>query len=152
MFGGSVAVDDGDDYKVLAAVSPGLSYGCGYAPEELDATWEQRIAETVQRMQSLFYGDFYALTEPSEDFNRFLAYQLHDPTKGRGFFAVFRPKGETSNTLEIALRGISPRATYKMIPMNGKSVELKGSELAKRIIKLPKARSCMVAFYEKTGR
>ena len=152
MFGGSVAVENGDDYKVLAAVSPGLSYGCGYAPENLDAAWEQRIAETVQKMQALFYGDFFALTEPSEDFNRFLAYQLHDPAKGCGFFAVFRPKGETSNTLEIALRGISPRSSYKLTPMNGKSVELKGSELAKRIIKLSKARSCLVAFYEKTGR
>ena len=152
MFGGSVAVEDGDDYKVLAAVSPGLSYCCGYAPDELDSAWEQRIAETVQKMLSLFYGDFYALTEPSEDFNRFLAYQLHDAAKGSGFFAVCRPQGEASKELEIALHGISPRATYKLTPMNGKSLELKGSELAKRIIKLPKARSCLVAFYEKQGR
>lgn len=148
-FGGSVAVKNSDNYKSLAAVSPGMSFCCGYSPDELDAAWEQQISTIIQKMQSLFHGDFYTLVEPTEIFNRFIAYQLDDALNGRGFFAVFRPEGEPSNTLEISLHGISPRTMYTLTDANGTITEMKGSELAKRKIELPKARTCLVVFYDK---
>ena len=103
-------------------------------------------------MQSYFNCDFYTLVEPSEDFNRFIAYQLDDASNGRGFFAVFRPEGEPSNTLEISLHGLSLRTLYSVTDTDGKTTEMKGNELAKRIIVLPKARTCLVTFYEKKKR
>ena len=151
-FGGSVFVEDGDDYKCMAAVSPGISFSCGYTPKTLDAEWEKRITATIRQMQSCFQGDFYPLVMPDENGGHFIAYQLDDANQGNGFFAVFRPEAEPSHTLELQLRGISPRSQYELVESNGKKYEIKGTELSKRTLSLPHARSFYVAFYAKKKR
>ena len=149
LFGGSVAVEDGHSYEALACVSPGISFGCGYDPSQQDAAWEKSITDCMKRMQDCMGDDFYPLTESPEAFDRWIAYQFHNPAKDSGFFAAFRIPEAAEDSVELLLHGISSRATYTLEDgLTGEIQELKGSELQRRIVSGP-PKSAHVFFYSR---
>ncbi len=148
LFGGCVAFKDGESYQALACVSPGIAFGCGYAPSNQDAAWEKSITDCMKRMQDCMMDDFYPLTHSPEAFDRWIAYQCHNPETDSGFFAAFRlPEAEDS--VELNLQGISPRATYTIEnALTGEIREIKGSELQSRSVSGP-PKSAHVFFYSR---
>jgi len=152
LFGGGVAVENGNDYGVLAAMSPALAYGCGYDVAELDAVWEAEILECCRRIRGCFQGDFHPLCDTVMDWSKLYGYQLHDSRTGGGCVVVFRHRNVADALFEARLHDIEPRAKYNVADWRGETRQLKGSDLVKFSVKLPKERSASVLFYERASK
>ena len=91
--------------------------------------------------------DFYPLTKSPESFDKWVAYQFHNPEKDSGFFAVFRLPDAPEKSVELQIQGISPRATYTLEDgLTGETKEIKGSELLSFSV-VGKPQSSKVFFY-----
>ena len=152
LFGGRVAVEDGHSYEALACVSPGISFGCGYDPSQQDAAWEKSITDCMKRMADCMMDDFYPLTLLPESFDKWVAYQFHNPEKDSGFFAAFRLPDASEKSIALQLQGVSPRATYTLEDgLTGEVKEVKGSELQSFTVS-GKPKSAKVFFYARGKR
>ena len=91
--------------------------------------------------------DFYPLTLLPESFDKWVAYQFHNPEKDSGFFAAFRLPDASEKSIALQLQGVSPRATYTLEDgLTGEVKEVKGSELQSFTVS-GKPKSAKVFFY-----
>ena len=149
LFGGSVVIEKGHSYEALACVSPGISFGCSPMLLKQVEACDKSVTDCMKRMQDCMMDDFYPLTQSPEAFDKWIAYQFHNPEKGSGFFAAFRIPEAAADSVELKLQGISPRATYTLEnALTGETIEIKGSELQSRIVSGP-PKSAHVFFYSR---
>lgn len=149
LFGGACAVKDGCGYELYSAASPAYAFGCGYSPYNQDTEWERAAVANLQKLQSLFLGDFYPLTEHPEDGSRICAYQLHEPETGAGAVLTFRFPETVEDTVTLRLNAVEPRAKYKLEVVEGSACVKTGTELSSFTLHLPSPRSYYVAFYSR---
>ncbi|MBR0459693.1 MAG: alpha-galactosidase [Victivallales bacterium] len=148
---GNISVQSNDDYQFLSAAAPGIAISCAYDLAKLDADWLQNMLYIAERMRPLAYGNLHILAGGDDIDAPWLVYQMDNPETDEGYIAAFRRPDASEATCAIAPRGIEPRAKYILEPTNGKPTEIKGSELAKLTVKLPKPRSAVVFFYTRAN-
>ena len=147
-----------DDYAFLSRLAAGTVFSPTDfqgmllkrtpSPEELE--WFRKMFSHAKRIQRFFLGDYYILTDiPFDSSEIFCAYQLHLPESDEGFFTVFRRQDCPFEVFTPSLHAILPDATYAVEEMDGKTVELKGSQLASWTLRFDRPRTCRWFFYRK---
>ncbi len=104
-----------DTYRFYSNLAPSLGISIDFNhPERVDWTlFRQRMA-LWRNVAPLFYGDYYPLSEWSNQENTWLAWQFDRPEQGDGIFQAFRRKdsGETSQVYR--LHGLDDAAWYEL--------------------------------------
>ena len=145
-----------DDYGAWSSFAG--QFCPGWHPLDPDFPMEEarRQVERYKRVSPLLSGDFYPLT-PASLHQAWIAYQFHRPDLARGLALIFRrPDTESavfpvSNTLHIQLRGLNPRAKYRVhTEHGGRTQKLSGSALGRGLdVVLSQPRSAEMIEYVK---
>ncbi len=96
----------------------------------------QKKIVDYKNLRPYFYGDFYPLTESSDNTgdNRWLAYQLNRPSQGDGIIVAFRRGGCLNESIETKLDGLVENKDYELFYEDyGLKFTAKGSELMKKL-------------------
>ena len=82
-------------------------------------------------IRHLFAADFYPMTQWSDDPDRWLAFQFHNPEKDEGLVQAFRSATPPQENCRLKLYGLDPDKQYTMIDWDGANVpaSLSGSDL-----------------------
>ena len=80
-------------------------------------------------MNRYFYGDYYPLTPWSCADDVWMGWQLFDPEEEAGYFQLFRRENCPEETFTVYLRGLDPKATYRLEQDNGTVVTADGDSL-----------------------
>ncbi|MDO4949363.1 MAG: alpha-galactosidase [Bacteroidales bacterium] len=119
-------------------------------PDEKECAWFNTMLGLADRVRPFFFGDFFALTHDTFDASdTYCGYQLNDNASGKGFYLLFRRKDCPDNTFYLQLRDIDAAATYTVEEFEGRTVRMKGSELARQLLDFPTSRSYKLVFYTK---
>ena len=119
-------------------------------PDADEIAWYNKMLKAVDRVRDYFFGDFYALTPAViEGSDIYAGYQLNRPDKGDGFFMLFRREACPESSFNLRLRAIDPKAKYVVEDFDGKTVVMKGADLAVQTLSFPEPRSYRFVFYKK---
>jgi len=95
--------------------------------------WEwlrARLAEYAG-IREYFYGDYYPLFSGVSEGSIWVAYQFDRPDLAEGMVLAFRREGLNRGTVQLALGGLDPAATYTFTFVDtGATVTLTGAEAA----------------------
>ena len=81
-------------------------------------------------IRSYLYSDYYPLTDSSKKLSDDSGWEFFDPSRGEGFFQVFRMKEAAPATLTVRLRGLDPEKSYHLTDTDGRIDEVRtGAEL-----------------------
>ena len=81
-------------------------------------------------IRSYLYSDYYPLTDSSKKLSDDSGWEFFDPSRGEGFFQVFRMKEAAPATLTVRLRGLDPEKNYHLTDTDGRIDEVRtGAEL-----------------------
>jgi alpha-galactosidase len=98
----------------------------------LDYDHIRRLTKQWAEVMPYFYGDFYPLTKIPRDNDVWVAWQFDRPDQDDGIVEAFRRKDSVYETARLKLRGLDPKATYKLtridIP-NGPTSTVSGEEM-----------------------
>lgn len=84
-----------------------------------------------------FLGDYYPMTDYSLAEDVWMAWQFHRPETGTGFVQAFRRPGCSQETMRFTLRGLDPKARYRLTDLDKKRpVVLTGTQLMSKGIQL----------------
>ena len=75
----------------------------------------KNFIDRFKKIRSLYAADYYPLTDWSDDPNRYLAFQFHDPEKGEGVVQVFRGNVADQETFTAKLKGLNPHKNYLVV-------------------------------------
>ncbi len=146
-----------DDYAFLSRLAAGTVFSptdfqgmlLKRTPSQEELDWFRKMFSLAKRIQRYFLGDFYALTDiPFDSSEIFCAYQLHLPESSEGFFTVFRRKDCPLDSFIPPLHAIIPDATYTVEEFGGKTLKIKGTQLASWPLTFDKPRTCRWFFYK----
>jgi len=125
---GAAATDD-------IALRSGMGTCASFAINFRDPRAVTALREHLDRylkVRPLFAGDYYPLTEWTDDPSRWLAFQFHDPEKGKGIVQAFTGASAVERTVTLRLRGLDPGQTYTITDWDHPSspMERSGADLA----------------------
>ncbi len=138
-----------DEYGYVSSMSTGITISAGRVAKDENIPQIKRLLKIANRVRDYISKDFYQLTENPERLENWCAYQACDKKTNSGFIAVFRRENSPNDWQRLSPRGIDKNATYKLEDLNGKVLEISGSDLADLKVELPK-RSSQIYFYSKT--
>jgi len=121
-----------DLYTVRCNYVPFLALGADVAhPELVDWEMYRRLYAEWSAVKDDFYSDYYPLLPWSGGKDAWRGWQFIDPEKGRGFFQLFRDSESTDKSKVVRLQGLSRRARYRLIDLDGgEDSVLSGSALS----------------------
>ena len=119
-----------ETYRFRCLMGSSLVFDFDPRRDDLDvALWQQLIAQFKQ-VAHFYLGDFYPLTEYSQDNDVWLAWQFDDPKTGEGLIQAFRRQNCPEATACFRLHGLDPAATYEITDLDGGPVrQLSGQAL-----------------------
>jgi alpha-galactosidase len=84
-------------------------------------------------VRELFTRDYYPLSPWSLDPNQWLAFQFHDPDRGRGVVQAFCGNEKATSSIRLRLRGLDPDQRYLVNDWDhaDQTTEIDGRELMK---------------------
>lgn len=119
-------------------------------PGDEEVQWFRTMWDVTNRIRSLYFGDFYALTQdPFYTPDIYCGYQLNDTKKGEGFYMLFRRQACPEENFLLKLRDIDPDATYQVEEFEGEKRLIKGKEFVQQLLYFPNPRSYKLVFYKK---
>ena len=104
-------------------------------------------------LRDFFLGDFHLLLPLTASSHDWCAYQLHRPDMDAGFALLFRRHHSPFEAMEVALKGVKPRARYKVSLASsfktppGRSIS--GSKLARMTVRIPDRPGSMLLRYSR---
>ena len=123
-----------DTYAFRSALGPGIVICTSLYEQEpakyFDVDWLRARMQEQARVQKYFYGDLYPLAPFSVSTEAWAALQYDRPDLGEGLVMAFRRQDCLSGTMQAALQGLEPEATYEVESLDGKAtVEATGADL-----------------------
>lgn len=112
-----------DPYAFWSNTAPSL--GCGVDVREVGidyGAWRRLLSAWRQASES-YYGDFYPLTPWTRNDDVWMAWQYNRPNKSDGIVQVFRRQKAGTDSVRLKLRGLDPKATYRVRAIEGPAVE-----------------------------
>lgn len=99
----------------------------------------RRHLDRYLKVRPLFAGDYYPLTEWSDDPSRWLAFQFHGLEKGESIVQAFGGAAAAPRAFTLRLKGLDPGQTYTITNWDSPSspMERSGADLAEARIELP---------------
>ena len=119
-----------DDYSFHSTLASSLCLGWIADAPDFDRERAKKLCDRYRAVRHLLIGAWYPLTAQSLDKTHWLAMQFHRPDLDEGLILAFRRPESPYPTVEVALRGLDPKATYELCSdATGKATRAKGSEL-----------------------
>lgn len=143
---------DPSPYTFRSAANPGAILQYNFLEPEFDESLAKASVAEAKTYRKFWYGDFYPLTETRPGKRDVAAWQLHRPDLNAGIVYVFRQAESPYPGVEFNLRGLDPKANYRVNVKPGYEVaetfETTGAELANYLLLIPKKGSAYVVEYE----
>ncbi len=121
-------------------------------PNILAKSEEQQLVNAeFRKLRNYFYGDYYPLTECTNDTTGWFAYQMHREDLTSGFVCAFRRLSCKEPYLTVKLSGLQADAGYTVTILDtGESVTLTGQELMTTglVIQIDRQKESRMIFYE----
>ncbi len=98
-------------------------------------------------IRGYFYGDYYTLTEWTQNPDRWDGRMFYVPETGEGFASIACQEASTTLTNTICLKGMDPAKTYTVTDLDGLvSVTATGAELMEKgiVITVPENPYCVI--------
>ena len=151
---------EGDTYEFRSSMASGLCinwFHSGDGPQQkmpADApfAWARKTLTQYLSLRHFYYGDYYPLTPYTQAQTAWLAWQCDSQKPGSGMVQAFRRKDCREETLRVQLRGLEPKARYRLTDVDLPGVtERSGQELMEEglAITLPEPASAAVIAYQK---
>jgi len=143
-----------DTYSFHSAMATSLNLGWIADGPDFDTERAAELLKRYREIRHLMIGGWYPLTPYSRDTRHWLASQYHRSDLDEGMILVFRRSGSPYRAIDVALRGLSPDATYEISSdrTDGKQRRL-GAELMQcYTITLDEPRSSDLLTYRKPAR
>ena len=150
----SCAAWSSDPYTFRSAANPGAIMQFNFLDEDYDPETARAALSEAKENSKFWYGDFFPLTPAVRGTGSITAWQLHRPDLDEGVVYIFRQKDSPYLGIELSLREIDPKATYRVeIFKNGYDVdetrEISGAELARYPFVLGQKGAATVVRYRK---
>ena len=150
----------GNEYEIRSVMTAGLMTrlwdvenpdedGEGDAEMAHDA---KRLLEQYLNIQKFYYGDYYPLTQYSQDNTVWLAWQFDCPEDGEGMVQAFRREESVYESGQFKLRGLSPDANYTVRNIDScGSKDITGRVLMEKglVVSIPDRPGAVVITYKK---
>jgi len=142
-------------YAFWSNAVPALGCGIDIREKGLDYPALRKLFDDWRSIAPDFYGDYYPLTPYTLAEDAWMGWQFNRPEKGDGMVEVFRRAKAPRTTLQVKLRGLDPKALYRLTVVDGAPV-LDGKEISGRdlmetgvTVELPAAPAALVLRYAK---
>jgi alpha-galactosidase len=118
-------------YAFWSNTAPSLGLGIDVREAGIDWPALKKLIGAWRELNRCYYGDFYPLTECSRDPRMWIAWQFDLPESGEGAVQAFRRNECSETALRVRLRGLDPRARYRVTDLEtGSEQELTGAAMA----------------------
>jgi alpha-galactosidase len=122
-----------EEYGFWCSACPSLNLLFDVREKELDYDKIRMLVKQWREAMPYYYGDFYPLTADSKDKGVWIAWQFDRPEKNDGIVQAFRRADSPYESVRFKLRGLDPKAKYRISWINGdKKLEMSGEELAQK--------------------
>ena len=140
-----------DDYSFHSMLQTSLVLGWIADAPDFDARRGKQLLDRYRQVRHLLIGAWYPLLPYSRSLNDWMASQYHRPDLNEGLILVFRRAESPYQTVELALHGLDPQATYELsYDRTGTSSRLKGAALMEQLqLTLPKRHQSDLIVYRK---
>jgi alpha-galactosidase len=140
-----------DEYSFRSTLASSLIPGWIADAEGFDAAGAKDLLDRYRAVRQLLVGAWYPLLPYSRRMDSWMAVQFHRPDQNRGMILAWRRPESPYASVEVALHGLDPAATYE--------VRAEGSRRRKRvsgavlmqqyILTLPEKHSSELLLYRK---
>jgi hypothetical protein len=137
-------------YQFRSGSTMGLATAFDFLNDNYDCTAAIASVEELTRLRKYWTGDFYHLTDITNDETVWSAYQLNKDNSG--FVKVFRRKDSEDSKKVIKLKGLNPNLNYTVVfydEQHNKSEKmLSGKELISGIsVEIPEKKASLLIEY-----
>ena len=154
MFGSCINTQD--DYVFRGCMMPGINLLFDMRKTDVDYSRLRRNIKIWEESLAPYYlGDYYPLTEPSDQDDRWLGWQFYSPEKEAGVIQMFR-RAESPVYIQggFPLRGLDRNASYRFNNVDtGEKWTVPGAELLDRgvVLKIEERSTAAIFTYEKVA-
>ena len=140
-----------DTYTFRSNMYPSVIIDGDLRNKNRDYATLRRNLNQLRRVAPNFLGDYYPLTPYSRAADVWMAWQYDRPEVGEGVVQAFRRPGCQKDSLQVALRGLDPEATYEVQDADKKeAVSMSGKELMQGLtVTLPDKPAAALIIYKK---
>ncbi len=104
-------------------------------------------------LREFFLGDFHLLLPLTASYHDWCAYQLHRPDMDAGFALFFRRHRSPFEAMEVRLKGLQPRARYKVSLASSFKApparSISGEKLAHMVVRIPSRPASILLRYSR---
>lgn len=147
-------IDRLDEYTYHSVFATSLCVGWIADAPEFPTARASKMLSRYLALRHFLVGDYYPLTDYSLNQRDWMAYQFHRPDLGAGIVMVFRRRESPYRSMEVALHGLEPAATYTLrSETSGKVTEGRGAALMQQmVIALPAPHMSDILVYRKVQK
>lgn len=147
-----VGIIEFDNYSARSGYTSCICWYGEIFKRGADFTLMKKLFDDYYRLRGFYLKDFYPLCGdgPTTGYDRWLAWQFHDPDTGKGIVTAFRRDEAENDNCTVCLRGLDPNKTYRFRDDDKGNVFLLTGADATRGVKLylPQKRSSLMMEYE----
>jgi alpha-galactosidase len=128
--------------------------GIGYdvRRNDIDYALLKKLLEQRSRMIDYLWADYYPLTSWSFENDVWMAWQFDRPEDGSGIIQAFRRPGSPYEMARLKLRGLDPRAAYRIRDMDVEGEKrFSGRELLEKglPVSITQQRGAVILMYDR---
>jgi alpha-galactosidase len=120
-----------EPYVFWSKATPSVMCALDIRDKHLDYALLGRLFSQWREISPCYFGDYYPLMRCSIGKDVWIAWQFDRPEKNDGIVQAFRRADSPYESVRFKLRGLDPKAKYRIAWINGdKKLEMSGEELA----------------------
>ena len=123
-----------DPYVFRSIATTGTNISLDTRPADFPVAQAKAAIAEAKALRPLYQGDYYPLLPIGLDESHWCGWQFHRPDLDRGFAMFFRRPASPYPSVDVALHGLDPKATYTVTFAAGytpdTTKQMKGAELA----------------------
>ena len=124
-----------DDRSFHSAMATSLCLGWIADAPDFDMQRARELVAAYREAQPLLVGAWYPLLPYCRDGSQWMAAQFHRPDLDRGLILVIPPLDGRRPSVELALRGLDPKARYELhFRIADRTTTAKGAALMERLV------------------
>lgn len=101
-------------YNHHSSLSPAYGICADVRKPDIDYALLRKTKSDWRAVADLMLGDYYPLSEWTLDTKKWIAFQFDRADLGKGMAQAFRRQDNPETTLVLKLRGLEPKAVYKL--------------------------------------
>ncbi len=141
-----------DTYWTRSLMGPIVGFGIDTRKAGWNYELLRKLYRQVRQVQPCYLGDYWPLTRYCKDASQWCAYQFDLPEAGWGIVHAFRRKSCPDQTITLKLRGLQPRANYRLQDIDeGLPRQVEGRELLETGLKVtaPEPQTALIFTYRR---